>query len=87
MASSIRRPYRMFIDSKRGINAQLLKLIQMPYWGTTMQRKWNIIRKILLKIEQLPTENSEFISNELDGVDNEAVAYHMSLLPALSYND
>ena len=45
-----------------------------------MQRNWDIIRKILLKIEQLPTENSEFISNELDGVDNEAVAYHMRLL-------
>ena len=42
-----------------------------------MQRNWDIIRKILLKVEQLPTEDSTFASNELEGVDSEAVAYHM----------
>ena len=42
-----------------------------------MLRDWDIIRKILLKIEQLPTEDSTFTSNELDGVDSESVAYHM----------
>ena len=45
-----------------------------------MQRNWDIIRKILLKVEQLPTEDSTFASNELEGVDGEAVAYHMRLL-------
>ena len=45
-----------------------------------MQRNWDIIRKILMKVEQLPTEASEFTSKELEGVDNEAVAYHMRLL-------
>ncbi len=45
-----------------------------------MQRNWDIIRKILLKVEQLPTEDSTFASNELEGVDSEAVAYHMRLL-------
>jgi hypothetical protein len=45
-----------------------------------MLRNWDIIRKILLKIEQLPTESSEFTSNELEGSDAETVAYHMRLL-------
>lgn len=45
-----------------------------------MQRNWDIIRKILLKIEVLPTEESEFNSQELDGIDNEATACHMRLL-------
>ena len=45
-----------------------------------MLRNWDIIRKILLKIEQLPTEDSTFTSNELEGVDSESVAYHMRLL-------
>lgn len=45
-----------------------------------MQRNWDIIRKILIEIESLPTEDSVFSSNELQGVDAEAVAYHMRLL-------
>ena len=45
-----------------------------------MQRNWDIIRRILLKIEQMPTEASEFTSSELEGVDAEVVAYHMRLL-------
>ena len=45
-----------------------------------MTRNWHLIRKILLKVEQLPTENSTFNSNELEGFDSEVVAYHMRLL-------
>ena len=45
-----------------------------------MQRNWDIIRKILIEIEWLPTEDSEFNSNELSEVDSEATAYHMRLL-------
>lgn len=45
-----------------------------------MTRNWHLIRKILLKVEQLPTEDSTFNSNELEGFDSEVVAYHMRLL-------
>ena len=45
-----------------------------------MQRNWDIIRKILLEIEALPTEDSVFSSSELHDVDRETAAYHMRLL-------
>lgn len=38
-----------------------------------MQRNWDIIRKILLAVEALPTEDSQLTSN------TEEVAYHMQL--------
>lgn len=45
-----------------------------------MQRDWEIIRKILLKIEALPTEDSTFTSNDLENVDSSIVAYQMRLM-------
>lgn len=45
-----------------------------------MQRNWDTIRKILMAVEALPTEDSEFNSHELAGVDADATAYHMRLL-------
>lgn len=45
-----------------------------------MKRDWDTIRRILLKIEALPTEASQLNSNEIEGVDNEVAAYHMRLL-------
>lgn len=45
-----------------------------------MKRNWDIIRKILLKIEALPTESDALESSELDGIDSETAAYHIRLL-------
>ena len=45
-----------------------------------MKRDWEIIRKILLQIEALPTEDSEFKSNELHGIDNNVIAFQMRLM-------
>lgn len=45
-----------------------------------MQRNWDIIRKILIAVESLPTEDSEINSTELQDIDAESVAYHMRLL-------
>lgn len=45
-----------------------------------MKRNWDTIRTILMAIEALPTEDSEFYSNSLVEADPEATAYHMRLL-------
>ncbi|WP_024296651.1 DUF2513 domain-containing protein [Methylomicrobium lacus] len=45
-----------------------------------MQRNWDVIRKILIAVEALPTEDSTFNSAELAGTDAETVAYHMRLM-------
>lgn len=45
-----------------------------------MQRNWDAIRKILLKIEALPTEDSVLESTEMEGLDRDASAYHLRLL-------
>jgi hypothetical protein len=45
-----------------------------------MKRDWEVIRKILLKIEELPTEDSTFSSHELEGIDNAIVAFQMRLM-------
>lgn len=45
-----------------------------------MKRNWDIVRKILLAVEALPDEGSQFNSGELIGHDNEIVAYQMRLL-------
>lgn len=45
-----------------------------------MKRNWDIIRKILIKIEESPTEYSEIESNSIEGVDSETAAYHMRLM-------
>ncbi len=45
-----------------------------------MKRDWDVIRKILLKIEELPTEDSTFTSSDLENVDNSVVAFQMRLM-------
>lgn len=47
-----------------------------------MKRDWDVIRKILLKIELLPTDDSQVDSTEFEdrGIPNEVAAYHMALL-------
>ena len=45
-----------------------------------MQINWDIIRKILLAVESLPTEDSEIHSTECQDIDAEHLAYHMLLL-------
>jgi len=47
-----------------------------------MQRDWDVIRKILLKVEALPTEASKLTSDEFAsvGIDAEAAVYHMRML-------
>lgn len=47
-----------------------------------MKRNWDVIRKILLKVEALPDEHSMVTSSdfEADAIDNENAVYHMDLL-------
>lgn len=45
-----------------------------------MQRDWELIRVILLKIEELPSINDTLESTDLEGTNNDLVAYHMELL-------
>lgn len=45
-----------------------------------MTRDWEIIRAILIRLEDSNTPNSVVNMNEFDGVDGQAVAYHMRLL-------
>ena len=47
-----------------------------------MQRDWDVIRKILLKVEALPTESSKLHSGDLvpEGIDAESAVYHMRML-------
>ena len=45
-----------------------------------MQRNWDIIRKILIEIEALSTEDSAFNSTDLQQADPETTAYHMRLM-------
>lgn len=45
-----------------------------------MRRNWDTVRKILLKVEALPNEQSQAESTEIEGVDGESAAYHMRLL-------
>jgi Hypothetical protein (DUF2513) len=45
-----------------------------------MKRNWDIIRKILIKVEAAPTEFAEIESDSIEGVDSETAAYHMRLM-------
>ena len=45
-----------------------------------MKRNWDTIRKILLKLEEIPDESGVLESGDLVGIDNEAAVYHMRLL-------
>lgn len=47
-----------------------------------MKRNWDVIRKILLKVEALPDESSMIASSDFaaDAIDNETAVYHIDLL-------
>lgn len=45
-----------------------------------MKRNWDTVRRILLAIEQLPDENSQLGSSEIQGIDPDEAAYHMRLM-------
>lgn len=44
-----------------------------------MKRNWDVIRKILLKVESLPDEYSVILASDFE-IDQETVAYHMRIL-------
>ncbi|MEQ1627096.1 MAG: DUF2513 domain-containing protein [Nitrospira sp.] len=45
-----------------------------------MQRDWDVVRKILLKLEAVGDTTSEVQSDDVNGCDPEKVSYHMRLL-------
>ena len=45
-----------------------------------MKRNWDTIRKLMLKLEEMPDEGSVLESCDIAGTDNEAAFYHMRLL-------
>jgi hypothetical protein len=45
-----------------------------------MQRDWDVVRKILLKLEEIGNTTSHLEPNQVNGYDPELVSYHMQLL-------
>ena len=45
-----------------------------------MKRDWDVVRKILLKLEEIGNTTSRLESSEVNGYDPELVSYHMQLL-------
>ena len=45
-----------------------------------MKRNWDTIRKIMLRVEQLPDEGSTITPDDMTGMDSECAFYHMRLL-------
>lgn len=45
-----------------------------------MKRNWDTLRKILIKLEDIPEESGQLDTDSVCGVDNEAAYYHMRLL-------
>ena len=45
-----------------------------------MKRDWDLIRRIMLDVEELPTPDSQLGSDEIQYSNEETVAYHMRLL-------
>jgi hypothetical protein len=45
-----------------------------------MQRNWDVIRKILIKLEEKSDLNSSISVDEVDGYDTHSVGFHMQLL-------
>ena len=50
-----------------------------------MQRDWDIIRAILLKLESAPTANTSLLPNSIPDFSEQAVAYNMRLLNQAGY--
>ncbi len=46
-----------------------------------MKRDWELVRKILFKIEELPAARGQSVpSSSFEGYDSEFVAYHMEIM-------
>ena len=45
-----------------------------------MKRNWDVIRSILMKVEDLPNQHSHVLSNEIEGIKEDVAEYHMRLL-------
>lgn len=45
-----------------------------------MKRNWDVIRKIMIKLEDIPDEGGQLNSDSVAGVDNETAFYHMRLM-------
>lgn len=45
-----------------------------------MRRSWDVIRKIMIKLEEIPNECGELESDSVPGVDNDTAFYHMRLM-------
>ena len=45
-----------------------------------MQRNWDVVRKILIKLEEIGNTSSFIHHDQVNGYDPEVVAYHMQLL-------
>ena len=45
-----------------------------------MRRNWDVIRKIMIKLEEIPTETGQLDSDAICGVDNETAFYHMRMM-------
>ena len=45
-----------------------------------MKRNWDVIRKIMIKLEAIPTESGQLESDDIHGVDNETAFYHMRMM-------
>lgn len=50
-----------------------------------MKRDWNIIRGVLLKLEDAPTPNTTVSSRNFPEFDEQVVAYNMRLLKTAGY--
>ncbi len=45
-----------------------------------MQRDWDLMRQILLQLEQKPTTTGVLLPSQVNGWDEDTVSYHMHLL-------
>lgn len=45
-----------------------------------MQRDWDVVRKILLKLEEIGDTRSHLSPHQVNGYDSELVSYHIRLL-------
>jgi hypothetical protein len=45
-----------------------------------MKRDWDVIRKILITVEDVPSQDTQIDSDQIEGVDSDVAAYNMRLL-------
>jgi len=45
-----------------------------------MRRDWELIREILIKLEEIPEQEGKLMPGEINGYDAEIVSYHFKIL-------